>query len=63
MASALPMRFRTATEPAHHAIHRTLTATRGAPQDIATAVRFLSGPGARYITGQTIRVNGGAYLG
>jgi 3-oxoacyl-[acyl-carrier protein] reductase len=52
-----------APEPAHHAIHRTLTATRGAPQDIAATVRFLSGPGARYITGQTIRVNGGAYLG
>jgi len=25
-------------------------------------VRFLAGPGARYITGQTIHVNGGAYL-
>jgi 3-oxoacyl-[acyl-carrier protein] reductase len=25
-------------------------------------VRFLCGPGARYITGQTIHVNGGAYF-
>src|SRR5260370_194872 len=50
-------------EPAHHAIHRTLTGVRGAPHDIAAAVRFLTGPGARYITGQTIRVNGGAHLG
>jgi len=52
-----------APEPAHHAIHRTLTGVRGAPHDIAAAVRFLTGPGARYITGQTIRVNGGAHLG
>jgi 3-oxoacyl-[acyl-carrier protein] reductase len=25
-------------------------------------VRFLCGPGARYVTGQTIHVNGGAYF-
>jgi 3-oxoacyl-[acyl-carrier protein] reductase len=24
-------------------------------------VRFLAGPGARYITGQTLHVNGGAF--
>jgi 3-oxoacyl-[acyl-carrier protein] reductase len=35
---------------------------RGAPDEVAAAVRFLCGPGARYITGQTIHVNGGAYL-
>jgi 3-oxoacyl-[acyl-carrier protein] reductase len=32
---------------------------RGTPQDVAAAVRFLSGPGARYITGQVLHVNGG----
>jgi 3-oxoacyl-[acyl-carrier protein] reductase len=32
---------------------------RGAPHEIATTVRFLSGPGASYITGQTLQVNGG----
>jgi 3-oxoacyl-[acyl-carrier protein] reductase len=41
----------------------TLTGTRGAPEDIAGMVRFLCGPQARYITGQTIHVNGGAYFG
>lgn len=34
----------------------------GAPQDMANLVRFLVGPGATYITGQTIHSNGGAYL-
>ena len=32
-------------------------------QDVAATVRFLAGPDARYITGQTIHVNGGAFLG
>jgi 3-oxoacyl-[acyl-carrier protein] reductase len=41
----------------------TLTGARGAPEDIAGMVRFLCGPQARYITGQTIHVNGGAYFG
>jgi 3-oxoacyl-[acyl-carrier protein] reductase len=41
----------------------TLTGARGAPEDIAGMVRFLCGPRARYITGQTIHVNGGAYFG
>jgi 3-oxoacyl-[acyl-carrier protein] reductase len=34
---------------------------RGTPEEVAGAVRFLAGPGARYITGQTLHVNGGAY--
>jgi 3-oxoacyl-[acyl-carrier protein] reductase len=49
-------------EPQHHAVHHTLSGKRGAPQDIATIVRFLCGPGARYITGQTIHASGGAFL-
>ena len=32
---------------------------RGEAEEIAAAVRFLCGPGASYITGQTIHVNGG----
>jgi 3-oxoacyl-[acyl-carrier protein] reductase len=50
-------------EPAHHATNKTLFGHRGAPNEIAGTVRFLCGPAARYITGQTIHVNGGAYLG
>ena len=33
------------------------------PEDFAPLARFLVGPGARYITGQTINVNGGTYFG
>jgi 3-oxoacyl-[acyl-carrier protein] reductase len=50
-------------EPQHHFTHHTLTGTRGQPDDIAATVRFLCGPGGRYITGQTIHLNGGAYFG
>jgi 3-oxoacyl-[acyl-carrier protein] reductase len=50
-------------EPQHHAIHHTLSGKRGASEDIAATVRFLCGPGARFITGQALHVNGGAYLG
>src|SRR3954471_8317199 len=47
-------------EPAHHSTHRTITGARGTPEDVAASVRFLCGPGARYVTGQAIHVNGGA---
>jgi 3-oxoacyl-[acyl-carrier protein] reductase len=50
-------------EPAHHLIHQTITGERGRPEDVAAAVRFLCGPAARYINGQSIHSNGGAYLG
>jgi 3-oxoacyl-[acyl-carrier protein] reductase len=52
-----------APEPAHHLTHQTITGARGRPEDVAAAVRFLCGPGARYLTGQAIHSNGGAYLG
>jgi 3-oxoacyl-[acyl-carrier protein] reductase len=34
----------------------------GAPEDIAQTVLFLTSPGAGYITGETIHVNGGMYM-
>ncbi len=52
-----------AAAPQHHAQRATLLGRRGQPDEIAEAVRWLSGPGGRYITGQVIHVNGGAYLG
>lgn len=33
---------------------------RGKPEEVAAAVRFLAGPGARYITGAVLHVSGGA---
>jgi 3-oxoacyl-[acyl-carrier protein] reductase len=50
-------------QPAHHLTHQTITGERGKPEEVAAAVRFLCSPGARYITGQAIHANGGAYLG
>jgi 3-oxoacyl-[acyl-carrier protein] reductase len=52
----------TGGEPAHHGSRKTLLGRRGQPEEIAAAVRYLCGPGARYVTGQTLHVNGGAFL-
>ena len=35
---------------------------RGAPADVAARVRLLAGPHGRYVTGQAIHVNGGAFM-
>lgn len=35
----------------------------GTPSDIAAAVAFLASPGAAYITGTTLHVNGGMFMG
>ena len=34
----------------------------GEPRDVAPLIRFLAGPGGRYITGQTIAVDGGMVM-
>lgn len=34
----------------------------GKPEDIAAAVMYLAGPGAAYVTGQVLRVNGGLLM-
>jgi 3-oxoacyl-[acyl-carrier protein] reductase len=53
----------TSPKPAHHLTHGTITGERGKPEDVAAMVRYLCGPGGRYVTGQTIHVSGGGYLG
>jgi 3-oxoacyl-[acyl-carrier protein] reductase len=49
--------------PAHHLTHGTISGARGKPDDVAAMVRFLAGPGGRFVTGQAIHVSGGGYLG
>lgn len=49
--------------PKHHATHQTLLGRRGTAKEVADAVAYLASPSARFITGQVMHVNGGAYLG
>lgn len=53
----------TSASPKHHAHHQTLLGRRGTSWEVAQAVLYLAGPGARYVTGQVLHANGGAYLG
>jgi 3-oxoacyl-[acyl-carrier protein] reductase len=46
---------------AHEGKRESVLGRRGTPEEVAYAVRFLVGPGARYITGQTLHVSGGAF--
>lgn len=50
-------------QPAHRAHHQALLGRRGRADEVASAVVWLAGPGARFMTGQTLHVNGGAHLG
>jgi 3-oxoacyl-[acyl-carrier protein] reductase len=50
-------------KPHHHALHQPLLGRRGTASEVAAQVAWLAGPSARFITGQVIHVNGGAYLG
>ena len=40
----------------------SLLGRKGRPEEIAAMVRALCGPAGRYVTGQTVCVNGGMYL-
>ncbi len=52
------------TEPQQQAMFQRIPAGRfGDGTDVAAAVLWLAGAGAGYITGQTIHVNGGMYMG
>ena len=44
-------------------LHEPLLGRRGSVDEVAAMVRFVAGPNARYITGQELHLNGGAYLG
>jgi len=49
------------TSPSAHPGRTSALGRRGTPEEVAACVRFLAGPGARYITGQSLHVNGGAF--
>lgn len=49
-------------EPKHRGNAANLLGRRGLSQDVAEAVVYLAGPTGRYVTGETLHVNGGAYL-
>ena len=46
----------------HPGGHNALIDRLGTPEELASAVRYLCSPGAGYVTGQTLHVNGGRYL-
>jgi 3-oxoacyl-[acyl-carrier protein] reductase len=61
----VPGRIATDRKPGDPGHHRDVPpiGRQGRPEEVAALVRMLCGPDARYITGQSIHVNGGGYLG
>ncbi|WP_456073074.1 SDR family NAD(P)-dependent oxidoreductase [Dongia mobilis] len=50
------------SNPHHHAGRAMPLGRRGTADEVAALVRFLCGPEARYITGQSLHINGGALM-
>lgn len=48
--------------PVHRAKRTSLSGRKGTVEEVAEAVVFLCGHNSRYITGQTLHVNGGTFL-
>lgn len=49
--------------PQHYQFAQALSGRKGTVEEMASLVRYLCGPLARYISGQDIHVNGGAFMG
>ena len=50
------------TDPNHHASRTMPLGRRGTAQEVSALVRYLAGPQARYVTGQSWHINGGSYM-
>jgi 3-oxoacyl-[acyl-carrier protein] reductase len=50
------------TNPNHHASRPMPLGRRGTAQEVASLVRYLAGPQARYVTGQSWHLNGGSFM-
>ena len=62
MAETLRNTSTVAAKPKHQAIHKPLPGRRGTVEEIAGVVQMLCGQDGRFMTGQTVHVNGGTYL-
>jgi 3-oxoacyl-[acyl-carrier protein] reductase len=63
MIDTLRASLSSSATPGHHAARKTLLGRNGTPADVADAVVWLAGDGARLNTGQVIHVNCGVFLG